>query len=568
MVKDSQILRARHSEREIQPDAYSLFIIGTVWVVLVALVHPVGDFPLNDDWVYALAVKSVLETGYFQFPSPSMANVGPQVYWGALFCLPFGFSFTALRFSTLVLGLIGVVALYGLIRQFKVDAKTALFGALTMAVNPIYFGLANSFMSDVPFITLVLIALYFIVRGLQKDSTPLILIGLVITYFAILIRQFSLVILLGFALAYPVKKGFTFLNLVKVTALVLLGALLHIVYQYWLMHSGRTPATDVHTIPYIYQPSLINSAKKATVGLIYIGFFVLPFIVAIWPSKFQSLDKKSKYLLFAIIAYVLLLLGFLVITDQKLPLLGNILMDSGLGPLTLRDTFNLKLNIPVIPQSVNIIWSVITFFSVIVVGASIYFVGLATHEAWLKYKKTECRETTAEYALILAVAISYLVILLIVVSRFTFFDRYLLLFLPLAILLLANIKLKQSVTIPPRYVIPGVIIVLYAIFSVGATHDFLEWNRTRWIALHDLVNNKKIPPRKIDGGYEFNGWFLYDANYKQSPTKSWWWVDDDEYVLTAGPLSGYVEFKRYPVNRWLKLTAADIIVLRRIPQPN
>ena len=90
---------------DFRSDNINLLTIVVIWIAMAALVNPVGDFPLIDDWVYAFAVKSVLETGHFQFlPFSSSANVGPQVYWGALFCLPFGFSFTALRVSTLTLG--------------------------------------------------------------------------------------------------------------------------------------------------------------------------------------------------------------------------------------------------------------------------------------------------------------------------------------------------------------------------------------------------------------------------------------------------------------------------------
>ena len=75
-------------------------------IVMSALVDSIGDFPLNDDCVYALGVKSILQTGRFDLPGlvPSGPNVFAQAYWGALFCLPFGFSFTAPRFSTLALG--------------------------------------------------------------------------------------------------------------------------------------------------------------------------------------------------------------------------------------------------------------------------------------------------------------------------------------------------------------------------------------------------------------------------------------------------------------------------------
>lgn len=64
------------------------------------LVVPVGDFPLNDGRVYGLAVRSIFETGRFALPSPASANVFAQAYWGARFCLPFGFSFTALLVAT------------------------------------------------------------------------------------------------------------------------------------------------------------------------------------------------------------------------------------------------------------------------------------------------------------------------------------------------------------------------------------------------------------------------------------------------------------------------------------
>mgnify|MGYP002336097311 CR=1 FL=1 len=533
---------------------------------MIILVNPIGNFPLNDDWVYALAVKSVLETGHFQLHSFSMANLGPQVYWGALFCLPFGFSFTALRISTLVLGLVGIIALYVLLREFKVDTKTSLLGALTLAVNPLYFGLSNSFMTDVPFVSMVLVAIYFLLRGLNEDSLRLIVVGVGVTFLAILIRQFGLIVFLGFAIAYLLKKGFTRPNIAKVSGLVLMGALLHVFYQYWLIHSGRVPVLNIPAVPDIYPPTLLNSLKKATVALIYIGFFVLPYVAAIWSMSFQNqAQKKIKYIWWGSSIYILLLLVFLWVTNQKLPLLGNIVMDSGLGPLTLKDTFNLKLNLPQIPVGANYFWGVITFLSVVAAGITLFFIGRASYHVLRNLKLNESHDYSASYAFIAVMALSYLSILLVFVARYTLFDRYFLLFVPLVLLLISAAVPKEKPIQKIRNVIPGILILIYVSFSVGATHDFLEWNRTRWLALNELTQVNKISPRKIDGGYEFNGWLLYDAKYQRSSAKSWWWVDDDEYVLSAGSLPGYKEFKRYPVKRWLKLTAAEVIVLRRIP---
>src|SRR5689334_10088256 len=83
-------------------DLTNICLITILWVFMVILVNPIGDFPLNDDWAYGWTVKTLLETGSFVLSDWTAANLLPQALWGILFCLPFGFSFTALRFSTLI----------------------------------------------------------------------------------------------------------------------------------------------------------------------------------------------------------------------------------------------------------------------------------------------------------------------------------------------------------------------------------------------------------------------------------------------------------------------------------
>ena len=132
-------------------DLVSLASLCGLWIVMIALVNPIDDFPLLDDWRYALGVKSILQTGRFELPCPEAPNVFAQAYWGSLFSLPFGFPFTALRFSTLMLGGAGISAFYLLLREIRGNSWIALLGGVTLAVNPLYFGLAQTFMTDVPF---------------------------------------------------------------------------------------------------------------------------------------------------------------------------------------------------------------------------------------------------------------------------------------------------------------------------------------------------------------------------------------------------------------------------------
>src|SRR5262245_48191273 len=89
-----------------------LMLLSCMWVLGILVVNPLGDFPLNDDWVYGLTVKHSIEQREFQPGLWASAPLLTNVLWGALFTIPHGFSFTALRFSTLTLSLGGILCLY------------------------------------------------------------------------------------------------------------------------------------------------------------------------------------------------------------------------------------------------------------------------------------------------------------------------------------------------------------------------------------------------------------------------------------------------------------------------
>jgi len=131
-----------------------LAVITFLWVSAVAMVNPVGDFPLGDDWSYGLAVKHLVENGRYQPTGWTMMTLITQTLWGTLFSLPFGFSFTALRFSTLSLSLAGILGTYLLGRQLGGRRFPATAIALTLVFNAIYFALSHTFMTDVHFLAL------------------------------------------------------------------------------------------------------------------------------------------------------------------------------------------------------------------------------------------------------------------------------------------------------------------------------------------------------------------------------------------------------------------------------
>ena len=73
------------------------------------LVRPFANLPFHDDWTYAWSVEHFVNTGELQVLDWSVHYPFVQILWGVLFCLPLGFSFSALRVSTVVLAWIGAL---------------------------------------------------------------------------------------------------------------------------------------------------------------------------------------------------------------------------------------------------------------------------------------------------------------------------------------------------------------------------------------------------------------------------------------------------------------------------
>jgi hypothetical protein len=114
-----------------------------------------------------------------------------------------------------------------------------------------------------------------------------------------------------------------------------------------------------------------------------------------------------------------------------------------------------------------------------------------------------------------------------------------------------------------RCALAALLLAGLATFAVLGTRDYLAWNRLRWTALSELMAEEKLTPADIDGGFEFNGLYLYDPAYKEDPAKSWYWVDRDSYVLSFGKLPGFDIIKLYCYSHWLPPYVGTIFVLKK-----
>ena len=80
-------------------DCGALVVLG---FVALAILSPLQNAPFIDDATYAWSVEWLLQRGELRILDWATSLNLTQFLWGWLFCLPGGFSFSALRFSTLV----------------------------------------------------------------------------------------------------------------------------------------------------------------------------------------------------------------------------------------------------------------------------------------------------------------------------------------------------------------------------------------------------------------------------------------------------------------------------------
>jgi 4-amino-4-deoxy-L-arabinose transferase-like glycosyltransferase len=532
------------------------------WGLLILLVNPVGEFPLNDDWSYASTVRTLLDEARFHLSGWTSMPLVAQVLWGALFCLPLGFSFTALRISTLVLALIGGLATYGLMIEINAGRKLAILSSFVLLTSPLYFQHAFTFMTDVPFVAVSILSCYYLVRSLKHEKRTDLALGTIFAVSASLIRQLGILIPLSYSAAIFARYGLKRKAIIRILSHCAFALGPFFIYQFWIASTQGLPdrynAASERIVRSMADglPSYIEAVSQYFLGgLIYLGIFLLPFLVLSWRRK-EAEEKKSETY-----AGLLTFLGFVAVylvvwKNQWMPLLGNVLFDFGLGPPHLRD-INI-LGLPHWPSAPISFWLSIT---VLGLGAAA-FIGSAVYRSLVRIFRNRHRFAPDDGIITFITALFLSNFILIVFIGY--YDRYLIFFIPGLMMLVFYARPHTFKMSRWSASLSLLVLFLFVLFSVTATHDYLSWNRARWSALDSLIDEYDVQPGRIDGGFEFNGWYLYDPAYVRTGGKSYWWVDKDDYIISFGPIQGYAVVKTFPFQRWFPREKAFIYILRKI----
>jgi len=522
-----------------------------IWGVSILLVNPLGEFPLNDDWAFAKSVWVLCETGKMTINDwPAMTLVG-QVAWGALFAKIFGLSHVVLRVSTLIASLIGASTFYKLALYFSINRKIAAFASLLLFFNPLYFSLSFTFMTDVHFMAGMLLSIYFFLLYHKDARFKYLLLGALFSVFTTMIRQPGILVPLAFALTAYAKRQTSAAKILHFIPLLVTGLAL-VLHSFWLKSMAGDTASvgqiaDLWT--FIEKQNLWHWKTRISQSLFYAGLFLLPLSLLLWSEIREMMKKKSSWI---IIAACVAVVGFALVKSSYPH--GNILYNLGLGPKVLKDTYgfnNLR------PHFEGEIWPILLR---ILSATGLLF--LLIHLCWRAVVMKFSMLAPPGYMRVakinlLIFTLLYLLFLVIVAG---YFDRYT---IPLVVsigLVVIPSKVKISV---PAFRIACLCLALVAFFSIRFTHDYLSWNRARWNALNDLMTNHGVSALDIDGGFEFNSWLKTRKSIYGKPGTSWWFVNNDDYVLAFGNLDGFSKFKGYYYPQLLSFERDSIYVLKK-----
>jgi len=142
--------------------------LAVVFCELIA--RPYANMGICDDGPYILMARHLANTGHIAYNGWATAMLGWQLYLGAAFIKLFGYSFTTVRMSTLLVAAATAWLLQRTLVRASVNERNATLGTLALALSPLYLMLSATYMNDIFGLFAVVVCLYGCLRALQAST--------------------------------------------------------------------------------------------------------------------------------------------------------------------------------------------------------------------------------------------------------------------------------------------------------------------------------------------------------------------------------------------------------------
>jgi len=546
--------------------AIEIGAILAAFIGAIAIAHPRGNFPVNDDGLYALPTFEFARTGHFHMTmmSPSLRA---QIVWGSLFVKLFGETYMAVRLSSIVSAAICIAFLNALLALAPIPRIGRVLGTLAFAFYPIFFWSSCTFMTEAHFLCLTVMAVYFYARGLRDGSAAFLIGGCVAVAISWWVRQTGLITAfppIVFLALYRDRLSKRWIRdiAICITPLILFA----IVSHFWpdtLVGNAIELQTLTHQwheetwrLPQIteWEYHLTYFAVETT------ALMFLPLCAALTFSLIRRYSRRDQLILGIVAVFVLIgtarslkvhlpLPHYGALGEYNMILGGDIFMNFGLGPPTLDDVF---VGINPYPFSIKYPWRVaITLLAdlmAIVLLTSIVFVVL---ERW--------RAPRENVPLFLGLLYAGAHTASLGISN-AYFDRYALTSQWPAVIVAAMLIPWQRIG---TRVVAIAILVVFAAFDVAATDEYFAWQTQHWNAFNDVRATGATLQEIQSGAEPFQVYELAYVSDIHTRRRLGFGKALTKWAIYFGPREGYHIVKRYPFTGWFGLHRGEVLLLEK-----
>jgi hypothetical protein len=470
------------------------FFCALAVLVCEVVALPYANMGVGDDGPYVLMTRHLADTGHIVFNGWATAMLGWQLYLGAALIKLFGFSFTAVRVSTLLVAIVMAFFLQRTFVRAGITERNATIGTLALVVSPLYLMLSVTFMSDIFGLFAVVLCLYGCLRALQASTTNAAIGWICFAIAANAICGTSRQIAwLGILVMVP-----STLWLLRTQRRVLIvggaatfaGALFIFACMQWL---NRQPySKPEHVLPSAFPVGRMLSELVHT--FLDIPFLLLP-IVALFLPEIRKSSRRVKVAI-AVVSLIYILLavherhshpGFLLeptlgdwVNVHGLP---EVMYLQGTPPIFVHPVLQILLTIASVGGLMGVIASL-----------------LRTRRE-PQVSSTSDGISWRQLGVLLGPFTIANVLLLIPRSSGWLYERYTLVLLMVALVCLLRYYEERIHRLLPLASV--VLVGIMALYGVTVTHNMFALYRAR-LALAAEIRATGIPDTSVDNGWEYN----------------------------------------------------------------
>ncbi len=514
----------------LKSEIFWILLFGvTLFLFLCPLTQKI-NFYQNDDWVYYKTVQSFMQRN-FKLDGYIEATFYAQGIIGALFSFVFGIShlpFLTLLFSVLNYALVAFTCY----RFFGKKLWLSILTGLVVFLNPWHAYSIWGFMTENFFLSFLLAGILMFLYFDETKKRKFIFLSLLFGFFAFMIRQVSVVLPVSLTVYYILKRDW------KSAAWPFVATLLELAF-YFLLFPKTTEMTQdsfllQHLSSFDYMYSLIYSC------FLLLTAVLLPYFIFIFDAK----EFKNSYKKIGI--FVIAWLGLLIVLDHYFK---PDVVSWGEFPY------------------IKNIWERRGYYPRGILGTKYYFAGMfSLYKYWDLLAKVVFSGFIAYVVLIKRRIVNFFLILTVIylgamslVS--SFYDRYLLVLVPIMIFYLLSFEIKFDFT---KKVLLGIFVLFLGLFAYQFSVDFVLSNRYVWDRSLELVQQGQVLPTKI---ICTNAWrltyFSSEKNYlykfsfdsqEANPTYA-----KDYYLVEAHEISFPLNiFKNLKIYLYKKIVKTDL----------